>query len=178
MRQRNGGIRSWQLTAPRPSSASLLKCMRRERAGARCVSPPDVLFLAQATAQKSYAPIQRLVEEQRELAIAGIRKLETGPKPVTYSTLRNLRTLVTPTARAAIIPILTAPRRPQLQKLEEAILKACTEMWIDFHWSLDNPNLSAEVGAPTLFCPHVCGAPMRGRECLSVVACRAWGDSV
>ena len=83
--------------------------------------------------------------------MAGLRNLEKGPKLVTPQTLRSFRTLLTPAARAAMVPVLTAPKRPQLQETEAAIARAAKSMWIDFHWCADNPFLSEEIGV----CGHV-----------------------
>ena len=101
----------------------------------------------------------RLVEEQRELAVQGLKKLEEGGKPVTATTLRSLRSLQTPDARAAVIPVLTARKRPQLQQVEAAITAASREMWIKFHWSTDNELLNADLGVSPCSFHSVGGMP-------------------
>ncbi len=72
--------------------------------------------------------------------------LEKGPKPITPSTMRSLRKLLTPRARADIIPALTGTHRPQLQEMEKAIDEAARRMWLEFHWTEENTFLQEGMG--------------------------------
>ena len=75
-----------------------------------------------------------------------LRNLEKGPKTITASTMRSLRKLLTPQARADIIPALTGTKRPQLQEMERAIDQAARQQWLDFQWSKDNEFLKKDMG--------------------------------
>jgi hypothetical protein len=121
----------------------------------------------QHTVQSTYAPLQKFVQEQRENAVEALVNLEKGPKTITASTLRNLRKLLTPQARADIIPALTGPRRPQLQEMEKAIDAAARRQWIDFHWTEDNSYLTKELGVHLVSATVTCSEPP-GYVCLCV----------
>lgn len=104
----------------------------------------------QHTVTSTYGPLQKWVQEQRDNALEALRNLEKGPKTITAGTMRHLRKLLTPAARADIIPALTGPHRPQLQHLEAAIEEATRRQWLDFHWTADNPQVGPDLGVTRL----------------------------
>ena len=95
-----------------------------------------------------YGPLQQFVEELGQRAVDCIANLEKGTKPVAAGTLRSLRKLQTPAARADIVPWLLTMRRPQRAEVERVIDAAAKRMWVDFHWDAQNTFLTADVGVP------------------------------
>lgn len=77
----------------------------------------------------------------------GIQMVEATTKSVSANSLRALRKLYTPEARAAIMVAFSA-RRCTLKDMEKEIEKASLTQWVDFHWQPQNELLDKSLRMP------------------------------
>ena len=107
-------------------------------------------LLAQEKALDEWRPLQLLVEENLDLGIAAVANLAhawwlRGDR-LRIGHFRTLRPLVTPAARAAVLPLLLPKQGVvALKELDKAVERVTHGMWVDFHWSAENPNIDAAV---------------------------------
>ena len=80
------------------------------------------------------------MEDTGDQGVQGIRNLERSME-VSHQVLRELRGLLTPAARRDVLPRML-DKNVTRKSFEEAIRDAQKVMWVNFHWTKENPNIN------------------------------------
>ena len=84
------------------------------------------------------------MEEVGAPAVAALKAVEKEDPDYTLNGMRCLRGLLTPAARAALVPHMAAGKRMEDVRRAAAALEK--DMWVDFHWRDDNYFLPKVIG--------------------------------
>ena len=95
------------------------------------------------------------MEENPDQAVRALANLQATyaaqKRELVPTHLRNLRSLLTPEARRAILPTILAPGADH-HDLDDAIKGAVHEMWVGWTWCPENPHLAEGIGMPISLC--------------------------
>ena len=104
------------------------------------------LSRSQDKAWKDWKPFVQFIEENGQLAVSGLEKLEAVKEKVSLGSLRPaLRPLLTAHARASLIPTLLSTGC-RLVNVMAASRRAQLAMWVDWHWCKENKYLNPKWG--------------------------------
>ena len=104
------------------------------------------LFRSQDKAWKDWKPFVQFIEENGQLAVSGLEKLEAVKEKVSLGSLRPaLRPLLTAHARASLIPTLLSTGC-RLVNVMAASRRAQLAMWVDWHWCKEIKYLNPKWG--------------------------------
>jgi hypothetical protein len=119
-----------------------------------CFPPPPLSPLVSAAQDKAleeWKPLQLLVEEGGDLGVRAVAALAAAwgqrGERLRLNHLRVLRPLITPKARAEILPLLL-PQEGEtvsIKALDKEVQRVTHQLWVDFHWSAENPYIDATV---------------------------------
>ena len=94
------------------------------------------------------------MEENTDLGVRAVAALgaawaHRGQK-LTIGHFRVLRSLITPAARAAVLPLLlpSEGEMVSVRQLEREVQRVTHDTWVDFHWSEENPLIFPTVRMP------------------------------
>jgi hypothetical protein len=116
------------------------------------------------------------VEENGDLGVRAVAALgaawaHRGQK-LTVGHFRVLRSLITPAARAAVLPLLL-PKEGEMvsvRELEREVQRVTHNTWVDFHWSEENPLIEPTIRMTPVTLALCCRLPPPCLLGLSVVA--------
>ena len=100
------------------------------------------------------------MEDTGDQGVQGIRNLERSME-VSHQVLRELRGLLTPAARRDVLPQML-DKNVTRKSFEEAIRDAQKVMWVNFHWTKENPNINPACRMrvlPPFPCRSLAGVP-------------------
>jgi hypothetical protein len=110
----------------------------------------DVISRSQDKVWKEWKPFVQFIEENGQLAVSGLEKLEAVKEKVSLGSLRPaLRPLLTVHARASLIPTLLSTGC-RLVNVMAASRRAQLAMWVDWHWCKENKYLNPKWGMSLL----------------------------
>ena len=127
----------------------------------------------QKAAVEEFRPLQLLVEEAGDLGLTAVRNLAAAHarrrQRLTLSQLRVLRPLITVEARQKLMPhLLPKDGVLDLKQLDREAARLVKDLWVDFHWSEENPKISPDVRMllPDLHRPSAPALPCHTPLCI------------
>ena len=107
---------------------------------------------SQRGAEEEFRPLQLLVEENGDVGLQAIRNLTAAYKARRQKLSLNhlrvlLRPLITKESRRRLLPLLlpASGHTVDIKAAERESARLLKDLWTGFHWSDENPNISADV---------------------------------